>query len=227
MKAINLRSLDVVFFDRGNVTHECRNGPTDIIRASVIAAAVAESIRQLSNQQIEPDTVNELLISPWFTQMQLRSKNNREIQLDELICAFLQTVHLTCSSTVISSILSTLAASYLQWDQVNPETQPLFHKLHSLGKRIGIIANTVLPDRFYIDGYTSSNLSLYISSYTMSYSTNCRKPDPSIYRMACNSLHVDPVRSAFVGDKLSVDVACSKAVGAVSIWYQQESSATL
>jgi HAD superfamily hydrolase (TIGR01662 family) len=219
METISLHNIEVVFFDRGNVTHECRNAPDDQTRAEKIAMDISTSLMASHCITIDPSTILTGLVTPWFTLMENRSKLKYEIDLDSLLHTFLTSSTLSPNQSIAETLIDSLGCSFLQWDVVRSDAQPLFQRLHSAGKRIGIIANTVVPDRFYLQGYSDAQLSLYISSYTMSYSCGCRKPDPRIYRIACEKLDIDPKRSAFIGDKLSVDISCANAAGATSIWY--------
>lgn len=47
------------------------------------------------------------------------------------------------------------------------------------------------------------------------------KPDPALFRLACECLDVSAENSAYVGDSLSLDVAGSNAAGMTSVWFNR------
>lgn len=47
------------------------------------------------------------------------------------------------------------------------------------------------------------------------------KPNPALFRLACERLGVSAENSAYVGDSLSLDVAGSNAAGMTSVWFNR------
>ena len=47
------------------------------------------------------------------------------------------------------------------------------------------------------------------------------KPNPKLYRKACEAVSVDPIQAMYVGDNPRSDVAPVKSLGMVSVWIRR------
>ncbi len=52
----------------------------------------------------------------------------------------------------------------------------------------------------------------------------CGKPDPRVFRLACERLGVEPAQAAYVGDELDVDARGARAAGLRGIWLDRHAS---
>ncbi len=84
--------------------------------------------------------------------------------------------------------------------------------LHARGYKLGIISNLVgeneIPDWLRDDG-----LDKYFDALVLSSVCGLRKPDPRLYHMGCEQLHLQPEECASVADNLSRDFTGAKAAG--------------
>jgi len=86
-----------------------------------------------------------------------------------------------------------------------PHLVSTLQALREMGIRMGLISNilsrTVVPH--FVAEY---GLSEFFECVLTSAGTGIRKPDPAIFRLAEEQMHLDPRETAYVGDTLSRDV---------------------
>jgi putative hydrolase of the HAD superfamily len=86
-----------------------------------------------------------------------------------------------------------------------PHIVSTFKELQSMGIRLGLISNilsrTIIPHFVAEYGLTD-----YFECVLSSAGTGIRKPDPAIFRLAEQQMHLQPEEMAYVGDTLSRDV---------------------
>ena len=95
---------------------------------------------------------------------------------------------------------------YLRDLHLDRETlAPISEELHGMGIRLGLISNilsrTIIPHFVAEYGLTD-----YFECVLSSAGTGIRKPDPAIFRLAEQQMHLQPEEMAYVGDTLSRDV---------------------
>jgi FMN phosphatase YigB (HAD superfamily) len=214
-----LHGIKAMFFDRGNVTHNCMIGPSDEVREQEIARSIASIINNATGQGVTDMDISRTLLQPWKSGFSSRSRNNRESQLEPYIKNMIESLGIGEQEVVVTDIINELGNSFIQWDIINPEWTALLSRINRTGLKIGIIANTVVPDHIYKKQYESNGVSQFIDCYVLSYSRGYRKPDPRIIQTGCMMLDISIDECALVGDKLNVDIKCARAAGAKSIWY--------
>jgi putative hydrolase of the HAD superfamily len=94
---------------------------------------------------------------------------------------------------------------------------PTLETLKSLGYHLGLISNTSddgnvqrIVDRW--------GLRPFFETIITSAALGIRKPDPRIFKVALDHLHVQPGAAAMVGDMLDADVLGANQLGIYSIW---------
>jgi HAD superfamily hydrolase (TIGR01549 family) len=219
---IDLRNIEAVFFDRGNVTHDCRSGFSDSQRESDTAITLAQHLKQLSRHSISPERIQELLINPWTHTFALRKLQGREQKLEPLIKAVLSSLQIESTEQMITETTILFGKTYIKTDKLIADVESLMKLLKGANKKVGIISNSIFPDEVYIKKYSQDGLAQYIDSYTFSYNADLRKPDKRMIDLACNKLNVAPGKSMLVGDKLNVDIVCAQQAGAYSVWYNPD-----
>ena len=222
MQQIDLHNIKAIFFDRGNVTHECRLGPSSEERDHIIALKILKALSERTDIQTNASDIFNHLISPWRASFALRHKNGYENSLIPFVQTFIKHLGQTDDHHAIEIITTELSEGFIQWDSARSDVLPLFQYLHDSAKKIGIVASTTVPDNFYIKQYELSGIAPLIDIYALSYSLGCRKPNPEILLKTCKSLDLQPSECILVGDKLEIDIVCAKAAGSKSIWYKQE-----
>lgn len=81
------------------------------------------------------------------------------------------------------------------------------------GLKIGIVSNTIFPQRFHLRELKRFELLPYLDAYFFSSEVGVRKPHPHIFVKALRELKVNDTQAVFVGDRLIEDVGGAQNVG--------------
>ena len=81
------------------------------------------------------------------------------------------------------------------------------------GLKIGIISNTIFPERFHLVELKRFGLYPYLDFHIFSSTIGFRKPHPRIFQEALDNLMIDSSQAIFVGDRLVEDVGGAQKVG--------------
>lgn len=81
---------------------------------------------------------------------------------------------------------------------------------------IGMITNG--KGQFQMDNMKALEIDKYIDTILISDWEGVKKPDPTIFRRACERLKVDPEECVFIGDHPKNDVKAAKEVGMKGVW---------
>jgi FMN phosphatase YigB (HAD superfamily) len=219
MKDINLHSIKAVFFDRGNVTHDCCAGLTENEREIEASTVLSTYIQKVWRKAIDPKIIHEEMIQKWKADFPLRGVNGREMKLELYLAPFLHSIGVQANDVEMEEIIVMFGSTYITGDVPNTGIASLMATIKGMGRKVGIISNTILPDSVYKQMYIEDGLDEHIDSYTFSYNSGYRKPNKAILDIGCKAIGVEINESIIVGDKLKVDIACAKNAGVKGIWY--------
>jgi HAD superfamily hydrolase (TIGR01549 family) len=79
--------------------------------------------------------------------------------------------------------------------------------------KIGLVSNTVFPQRFHLKELERFGLYTYLDIYHFSSEVGVKKPHPDIFSKTLNDLDTDPQHAVFVGDRLVEDVGGAQKAG--------------
>ena len=108
-----------------------------------------------------------------------------------------------------------LAAKARPFERINPRIIEMLQTLKRTGYHIGVISNCTYDE---IASWESSLLSTQIDVPIFSCIEGMAKPDPEIYKSACDRLKVDNNTAVFVGDGGSDELNGAAAAGLKPIW---------
>ena len=103
-----------------------------------------------------------------------------------------------------------------------PEVMAVLNILKSMGVRMGVVSNTTNPGFMKENEMQVAGLKPYFEFAIYSSDTPYRKPHPSIFELAIESLNMKPEEVLFVGDNIFLDVIGAKNVGMKSAWINRE-----
>lgn len=83
-----------------------------------------------------------------------------------------------------------------------PDTEPALRALHQRGLRVGVVSNV---PRDLSDVFAAHGLARYVDAFVHSFQVGAEKPDPRIFRAACERLGVAPAATLMVGDHAVAD----------------------
>ena len=103
-----------------------------------------------------------------------------------------------------------------------PEVISVLNSLKSIGVRMGIVSNTTNPKFMKESEMKAAGLEPFFDFAIYSSDTPYRKPHPSIFQLAIESLKLKPEEILFVGDNMRLDVVGAQNVGMKSAWINRE-----
>jgi len=92
------------------------------------------------------------------------------------------------------------------------------------GARVGIITNGELPtqsEKVAAVGFTGS-----VEHLIASGSVGVTKPDPAIFRLACERFGVPPAEAWYIGDRFETDAVGATRAGLTGVWIDRHGAAT-
>lgn len=98
----------------------------------------------------------------------------------------------------------------LMMREIDPEIVDTVRALKEMGLKIGLISNADVGDRIY---WPESPLYPYFDDTIFSCDVGLVKPDPAIYRLSLEHLHVRPPEALFVGDGGDRELMGAKETG--------------
>ncbi|HEV8670130.1 MAG TPA: HAD-IA family hydrolase [Candidatus Limnocylindria bacterium] len=89
-----------------------------------------------------------------------------------------------------------------------PDTAPTLRALHGRGVKVGIVSNVPRDLRPI---FAAHGLADVVDAFTHSFEVGAEKPDPAIFRRACEALGTTPGETLMVGDHPVADAGSVKA----------------
>jgi len=118
-----------------------------------------------------------------------------------------------------------VARSEAVW-RLHDDAVPLLRRLRAADPavRFGIITNGDLA--FQSRKLAAVGLGPWIDAVVASGEVGVRKPDPAIFRIACERLGVAPGDASYVGDRLQTDAIGAAGAGLLGVWIDRTDAAT-
>lgn len=129
------------------------------------------------------------------------------------ICAALGTA--AASDEAVREALAPREAMYARWFHPREGALETLGELKARGYPIALISMCA-PDTPAM--WRASELAGSVDVEVFSSETGLRKPDPAIYRLACERLGVPPERCLFCGDGAYGELTGAEAVGMTAVW---------
>jgi HAD superfamily hydrolase (TIGR01509 family) len=107
----------------------------------------------------------------------------------------------------LSGALYDLTVDTRSWEAF-PDTVRTLRLLHERGVRVGVVSDTGFDLR---PVFSSLGLSRWFDVVVLSCDTGACKPDPQVFRAACERLGVDEAATVMVGDNPSTDGGATAA----------------
>lgn len=89
-----------------------------------------------------------------------------------------------------------------------PSSLSTVRQLADAGVKVGVVSNTGWDVRSV---FRSHGLDPFVSTYVLSYEAKMVKPDPAVFRLACERLGVEGDATVMVGDDVRADVGAVAA----------------
>ena len=98
----------------------------------------------------------------------------------------------------------------------------ILEKFKNAGLTIGLVSNTIFPEKFHRQEMTEFGLLKYFDFTIFSSSVGVRKPGNLIFEMALEQAGVANKDVVFIGDRFDADIAGATNAGIVSVWKYRE-----
>jgi HAD superfamily hydrolase (TIGR01549 family) len=82
------------------------------------------------------------------------------------------------------------------------DTGPVLRALRDAGMRVGVVSDIAWDIAVHFKHF---DLDQYVDAYVVSSDHGCEKPDPALFRVACERLDADPRAALMVGDNPARD----------------------
>jgi len=99
-----------------------------------------------------------------------------------------------------------------------PGVKPCLEKLKN--RTLGIISNGDFDQQ--IQKLQNVNIKHYFKTITISSKAGYSKPDPKIFKIACDSVNSKPKNCIYIGDKLKHDAQACEAIGMRGVWLNRK-----
>lgn len=142
-----------------------------------------------------------------------------EIALKKLISQFNISLNEDCS---LKKLLEVYYMEVYSERKLYPEVISVLNSLQSIGVRMGVVSNTTNPRFMKENEMKAAGLEPFFDFAIYSSDTPYRKPHPSIFQLAIESLKLKPEEILFVGDNLRLDIVGAQNVGMKSAWINRE-----
>jgi HAD superfamily hydrolase (TIGR01493 family) len=189
-------ALRAVLFDFSGtlfrLEHEALEEHGDLMRALTAPVGVAEGL----------DAETEAL---W-----LRRDLDADVHRDVHVVA-LRAAGLTEPGAALAFYERLVSAAY--W-RAYPDTVEALRTVSEAGLRVAVVSNTGWNIRAVLDRFGVGHL---VDEVVLSYEEGLIKPDPKIFRLACERLRVDPGEVLMVGDSEEADGGAAAVGSAVAI----------
>lgn len=93
-----------------------------------------------------------------------------------------------------------------------PESEAVVIELFRRGYRLGIVSNTTSTVEVPAE-LAKHKLGGYFETVVLSAAAGMRKPAPALLHAATSEMEIDPVKCAYIGDRIDRDVAASRSGG--------------
>ncbi|MAN53297.1 MULTISPECIES: HAD family hydrolase [unclassified Marinimicrobium] len=101
-----------------------------------------------------------------------------------------------------------------------PGASDAVRQLAREGYKIGLVSNGKSP--FQEENLSALGIADFFDSIIVSEAVGCRKPDPSIFELACKELAVSPDQCIFIGDNPVADIRSAAKVGMYTVFIPSE-----
>lgn len=103
-----------------------------------------------------------------------------------------------------------IVSKSVPFNRIEPTILDMLGQLRSAGIKLCLISNCA-PEE--VSSWETSGLAPYFDDVIFSYAVNTAKPEPGIYKLACERIGVSPADSLFIGDGGSNELAGASISG--------------
>ena len=116
----------------------------------------------------------------------------------------------------VSELLTSYELCFSGFCKFIPNAETALESLHQKGYKLGLVSNGKSP--FQERNFNALGVNHLFSIVVVSEAVGFRKPEPEIFKLACNALDTSPENVIFVGDNPTADIAGANSLGMYSVY---------
>jgi putative hydrolase of the HAD superfamily len=204
--------LKAILFDMGSTLIEFENSTWDILGR----ICAERGFRFLKENDLNlPDFKQfvKLLDVEYMRAYEEVKDSLREFKFEQVAGDFFKALNISTSDGLYEPFME----RYYQpiSDQLTSidDAEEVLKYFKKKGVKIGLVSNTIFPQRFHLKELKKFGLFSYLDRYHFSSEVGVRKPHPDIFLKTLSDLDTAPQHAVFVGDRLVEDVGGAQKVG--------------
>jgi len=148
---------------------------------------------------------------------QAASETLKEWDVPMVAAPFLREIGITSGDGIVDRFFDAYYAPVDRLLYAYPDTIDTLRWIKERGRSIGLISNTVFPERVHRRELKRFGIEPYLNFALFSSSFKLRKPHPSIFLHACELAGCSPQDCVYVGDRYVEDIVGPNGIGMPAI----------
>jgi HAD superfamily hydrolase (TIGR01549 family) len=209
-------SPKAVIFDLGSTLIEYEAVSWDEL--NILCAASARRFLVAQGYDVPPQNEFVLLFeSLKSSYRQLASETLVEWSVPQVAGRLLEQLHIGVSIGMVDELFDAYYAPVDELLYAYPDTVSTLQRLQNSGYVIGLISNTVFPERAHRRELHRFEIAAFLKFAIFSSSFGLRKPHPGIFQKASELAGFRPTECVYIGDRYVEDILGPTAVGMPAI----------
>jgi putative hydrolase of the HAD superfamily len=204
--------LKAILFDMGSTLIEFENSTWDILGR----ICAERGYRLLKENDLSLPDFNEfvkLLEVEYLRAYEGVKDSLKEFKFEQVAGGFFKVLDLSISDGLYEPFMQVYYQPISDQLTSIDDAEEVLKYFKKKGAKIGLVSNTVFPQRFHLKELERFGLFSYLDTYNFSSEVGVKKPHPDIFLKTLNDLHAEPKHAVFVGDRLVEDVGGAQKVG--------------
>lgn len=204
--------LKAILFDMGSTLLEFENYTWDVL-GRMCAEKGYEFLKQNNSSLPEFVGFSKLLVDEILKARAEVAENLKEFKFERVAWDLFNVLNLSTSDGLYHNFVEVYYKPVTDQITLIDGAVEILQHLKERELKIGIVSNTIFPERFHLRELKRFGLYPYLDFYIFSSTAGVRKPHPQIFLQALNALNVDASQAVFVGDRLVENVGGAQKVG--------------
>jgi len=149
-------------------------------------------------------------------------KGDAEVELYDTCAKIFERMKLIISDGIVEKFVDIYYKPVRDQITMVPGADEILNNLKNAGLTIGLVSNSIFPEKFHIHEMEHFGLHKYFDFTIFSSSVGIRKPGKRIFEIALEKAKVEASEAIFIGDRFDADITGAKNAGIVSVWKYKE-----
>lgn len=206
------KQLKAILFDMGSTLIEFENSTWDVL-ARLSTEKGYEFLRDKKMSLPNFEEFSTILDAKFLKAKSEIEESFKEMKFEKVIFDFFAKLNLSTSDGIYGSFLEVYYKPVTDQLTLVDGAQNVLKFFKEKNLKIGLISNTIFPERFHLRELKRFGLYPYLDVHYFSSEVGVRKPHPKIFQLTLEKLKVEPSEAVFVGDRLREDVGGAQNMG--------------